>query len=109
MPPKGGMDWKLQPPKSGQENKIIKFDGKDWNFCTHHAKWAIKNGRFGKHTSKTCRLNPDNQEEGDNKRGRAPKEMKTTKNKKVTVDPHAVGLDPDFDDDGRWQLQRRLQ
>jgi hypothetical protein len=53
--------WIHTPPKPGKANEIITRDGKEWSWCKHHAKWVVRNTRFGLHTSDTCRLNPKNQ------------------------------------------------
>lgn len=52
--------WVKTPPKKGEEDIIKKIDGKEWNWCKFHNKWVIVNGKWGKHTSDTCRLNPKN-------------------------------------------------
>ena len=76
--------WIRVPPKAGSENKIIKKDGKKWNWCKWHEKYVIVNSRFGKHTSETCTLNPANEHKKTNKR-------------KATVEVEANAADEDYD------------
>ena len=78
--------WIKTPPKKGEENITKKVDDKEWNWCTFHNKWVVANGKWGKHTSDTCRLNPKNKkrETGKNK-----------KNKNPTVEVNAADIEDD--------------
>mmetsp|Transcript_22841 Transcript_22841/g.32699 ORF Transcript_22841/g.32699 Transcript_22841/m.32699 type:complete len:169 (+) Transcript_22841:61-567(+) len=93
------IEWMTVPPKAGESN-ILQRDGKTWNWCKHHKKWVIHNGKYGKHTSATCRLNPSNRKkEGDKKKDKKRKGTKEDKKKKkVRIDAHAIGFDEDMDE-----------
>ena len=58
----GDDKWMLIPPKKGKEEESKEHDGKKWSWCKHHEKWVLLNGRFGKHTSELCSLNPKNKD-----------------------------------------------
>ena len=71
-------EWMTTPPKEGKDEEIITKEGKEWAWCNFHKKWVVYRSKFGIHTSKTCRLNPNNNVNKDKK----------TKKPKVTVDGH---------------------
>ena len=60
-------EWMTIPPKEGKDEDIITREGKEWALCTFHKKWVVYKSRFGTHTSKTCRLNPNNNSNKDKK------------------------------------------
>ena len=60
-------EWMTIPPKEGKDEDIITREGKEWAWCTFHKKWVVYKSRFGTHTSKTCRLNPNNNSNKDKK------------------------------------------
>ena len=74
----GEKEWMTTPPKEGRDEEIITKEGKEWAWCNFHKKWVIYRSKFGIHTSKTCRLNPNNNTNKEKK----------TKKPKVTVDGH---------------------
>jgi hypothetical protein len=77
----------LIPPKEGKEEESKEHDGKKWTWCKHHEKWLLLNGRFGKHTSELCSLNPKNKD----------KKMKAAKDGEVQV--NQVNVDSDDEED----------
>jgi len=81
------IDWMTTPPKPGKEDEIITQQGKEWAWCKFHNKWVVYKSKFGIHTSKTCRLNPNNKQEGEKKKGDG--------SAKVTVDAHQANSETD--------------
>ena len=41
--------WKEVPPKEGEESKVKRVNGKDYNWCPYHKAWTI-------HTADECKL-----------------------------------------------------
>ena len=89
--------WMHVPPKKGKEGDVITRDNKKWNWCKHHNQYVLVNGKMGKHTSDTCRLNPKNgNKDGDQKRKKKEKEV--TVNQAGVEDESDDSADSDSDD-----------
>ena len=79
--------WMRKEPSKSKLTKVITRDGKQWNWCIHHKKYVLLNGRFGKHTSETCSLNP---------KKKAKKSVKSEDKRETKID---VNLAEDSDTD----------
>ena len=87
-------------PKTPDEIKT--HDGKQWNYCNHHAKWVLRNPKSGLHTTQTSKLGPpDNEKLAKKERNKSNKKKtkKTVQVNQTDLDATAASDSDSYDSD----------
>ena len=87
-------------PKTPDEIKT--HNGKQWNYCNHHAKWVLQNPKSGLHTTQTCKLSPLEKKKSAKKECNKSNKKKTKKTVQVNqtdLDTTAASNSDSYDSD----------